>query len=1115
MNSSSVSTNKGPKELLRTEFHTNLISALKSSKVLKPVHVEVYNDSVWYNKRAQLRPRKHGVIIVKYNASNLKYEGFIYDLKRRQEDLEIVPMKVHVSTANSKWQAFKQAESAMKERDQFRPLASDETQLTTTVDSNIGGILLNTHFRIVVVSESFYHLPNLERMSLVYRELSHSIVGAHCVPSDSSLTHCAPQRMKLTSSFGKHVTSWEIFWFVPNAGERKTELNIHTMTPAQWRPEIYKPLISERLGKSHHELFALQINSLANPSSQKVRLKKLTTEVAPKAFSINESLNRTVSTNGNESTQTRMQHSQSVPNLQGNQSNEEVIADNNEDLNDKETQMLDKDMVDIDVTFLEEDTIENADQGKARKGKKKILVGETLGLDPSVSGVQYTQLGGIYGHFFNDLSDDVRALVMERYKNNKEYIRAFPIGSREREESTAKSKKEEDSFKPRTNFARMRKKIQDQANLGVEDSGTASQAEMRDDVLISNRKIELMAIRLQRIRRTHQLYRARRQWWRREYAVLEIQRIMRGRFARQFTSIYRRLQPIAATRIQRFYRSFRVKTVLVTWWYLTRRLTRFVLPKIKRFIRNCFLSWISKRQTSAVTIQKYVRRRIVYIKLLKWRAIKYLYRVVFPKAAVQIQRVIRGHWARKRFLRILEAKLVIMIDFPAALRIQRVFRGRRAKRLLEQLRYEYQMRLRLQNWVRRTVRRIWDKQLKEAQRIKHAATNIQRMYRGHYDRVIYQFLYHRHWYKFIFLPAVLKVQCKIRQHIAYRFVVKKLRDSRAARVIQRSFRYHVRYERTKKQRRALMQHRIELRVVFIQKHIRRFLARKKFRHMLLAYNGRVILAAKVIMRAWRTYKMEQNYSFMLEEVRKENEKKLYGQLVEVIDSLKTDIREAYNDLATAMKSRERYKERLRSLEEYVTQAALRMENIKKEMGKLTMDDFERGWAEALGQEYEYVIHQELMAREETRVIRAKLRSLQDEVLTLQLEIEESEMELDELDQRCIELINQMRVRLIREQERKAEKNMRRMIYRERAHWRIRSNRTNKMLAARSSYHRLVQEAKDRRSLAYATTVGFEKRERLRDYEKHYIEEQLDLEARNRGENSRPKTYVFFLFYISK
>ena len=45
---------------------------------------------------------------------------------------------------------------------------------------------------------------------------------------------------------------------------------------------------------------------------------------------------------------------------------------------------------------------------------KDARMSDSLGLPPQVSGVQYAQLGGIYGHFFNDLQPEVRAMVLER-----------------------------------------------------------------------------------------------------------------------------------------------------------------------------------------------------------------------------------------------------------------------------------------------------------------------------------------------------------------------------------------------------------------------------------------------------------------------------------------------------------------------------------------------------------------------------------------------------------------------------------------------------------------------------------------------------------------------------
>lgn len=1089
-------------EKIHTDFHKNLLIALNSSIFLKPLHVEVHNESVWYYNRHRLGPKKHGAIITKYNDSNLKFEGYIYDFKRRQEDLEIVAMRVNVSSANTKWLAYKQAEVAMRERDKFKIIVEDALLLTKD-SSKKAGIVLDTHYRVTVVSEQFYRKSYLERMHMIHRELCHSIVGMHSDPAyegSKPYFRSPPSWIRLASTLGTNVCALEIFWFVPGVGDKRTELIITALTPAQWRPDVYKPLISERLGAAHKGMQALQINPSAKPASQRHRLRKLTT-----AQDMSKSMPtlRTIPDTGGESAIVSRPSTAEL--------NENTVAEGDHQ------DALDLVADDLHSTSPPDDahnqpvpsSSSHAHHGRSKMGTRGGLA-ETLGLDSSVSGVTYDKLGGIYGHFFNDLSDDIRSMVLQRYKDNKELIRAQPeIKEDYLLGASKKKKKDEDSFQPRTNLSKLRKKLQDNANLGDTDKGTASQAEMRDDVLISNRKIELMAIRLQRMRRMHQLYRARRIFWRREYAAIVIQRCLRGSFARQFTKIYSRLQPLAAIRIQRFYRFFVEKRVLITWWYLVRRLTRFALPKIKRFIRNCFLSWIAKRQESAVVIQKYVRRRLVRVKAIKLQALLSVYRDVFPVAAVQIQRIFRGRQGRRRCRQILEAYLQLYVDIPAAIRIQRVFRGRRAKGLLDAMRYEYHCLLRIQFWARAVVRRIWDQQLLVAQRIKHAATTIQRHYRGHYDRFIYRLKYQQYWYVNIYLPAILTVQCRIRQYLAYRLVQDKLRHARAAVIIQRSFRYHVRYERTKRQRKLLVRQRFERNAVVMQMIVRRYLARKKYLQYLLAQRGQQTLAAKVIMRAWRTYKIEQKYEYLLEETRKENEKKLYDNLVQVASEVKRDVKEAYHDLTVTAKSRDRYKERLRAVEEYITQAALRLSNIKKEMGELTMEDYERGWAEALGQEYEYVVHQEQMAREESRVIRYKLRMIQEEVLALQLEIEDSEMELDEMDQRCIEVIERMRLRLIREQEKKAQRNMQRLLYRERSHWRVRSNRTKKMLAARSSYHRLVQEQKDARTVNYATTVSYEKRERRRDYEKEYVEKQLELEARDRTENAKPRTYEVY------
>ena len=49
--------------------------------------------------------------------------------------------------------------------------------------------------------------------------------------------------------------------------------------------------------------------------------------------------------------------------------------------------------------------------------------------------------------------------------------------------------------------------------------------------------------------------------------------------------------------------------------------------------------------------------------------------VLVPRAVLQIQSVVRGFIDRKRFQQIINLRLIERVDNPAAIRLQRIFRG--------------------------------------------------------------------------------------------------------------------------------------------------------------------------------------------------------------------------------------------------------------------------------------------------------------------------------------------------------------------------------------------------------------------------------------------------------
>lgn len=531
------------------DYRVELEKALSSSTRLQPIHVEIVNDSTWYYMRNRLGPKRQSFYNIKYNEAHLYYEGYIYQMARREEDLKVVPKKVMVGHAADKWKAYKLCEKAIKERD------SDVKSITMDMMERNIKVNLETHYRILVVSNSFIRVPPIERVAIVCEELL-SALGSTPSLMATDISEMVPSRFRHVSTFGPNVLSLNLFTFLRNPGPKEVMLQIKAITPSQWKPSVYPAILSERLGKDHQHVATLGVPNAAKPPQQKRRVQKLTTSLSTSALP-----------------------SAAPPTIVtvGDSKNGSVVSSLHSVASDDMSTAL---------------SVSEASESLPSDMQLQPELAETLGLHESISGVRYAKLGGIYGHFFNDLSQDVRAMVLERYQSNKHLIRlethADPNVARD---ITAIPLEEEPSFKPKTNLSVMRAKAQVEANLLPPDRGTTNQEQMREEVLLSSRKIELLAIRLQRIRRIHATFKARRRIWWRYWACITLQRVVRGWFARRFVHLYRKLQPIAVRRIQTFYRNLRTNRVLYAWQMIAYRLTRVALRIIKRFFHKCYLSW--------------------------------------------------------------------------------------------------------------------------------------------------------------------------------------------------------------------------------------------------------------------------------------------------------------------------------------------------------------------------------------------------------------------------------------------------------------------------------------------------------------------------------------------
>jgi len=165
-----------------------------------------------------------------------------------------------------------------------------------------------------------------------------------------------------------------------------------------------------------------------------------------------------------------------------------------------------------------------------------------------------------------------------------------------------------------------------------------------------------------------------------------------------------------------------------------------------------------------------------------------------------------------------------------------------------------------------------------------------------------------------------------------------------------------------------------------------------------------------------------------------------------------------------------------------------------------------GWAEALGQEYEQISYQCMQAREEMRLLRHKIYTTEEEILALQLEYEEQEMELDTMDVKSMEVMQLNHLREIQTAETQARRHWQKMIFREKVHWKITSNRANRVARHRERTKHVIEHSKQGRTIDFYTTVDYEKKKQREDYEHFIQEEQFTFDASERDRLAKPKTY---------
>jgi hypothetical protein len=248
----------------------------------------------------------------------------------------------------------------------------------------------------------------------------------------------------------------------------------------------------------------------------------------------------------------------------------------------------------------------------------------------------------------------------------------------------------------------------------------------------------------------------------------------------------------------------------------------------------------------------------------------------------------------------------------------------------------------LQKHCQLFVHRVWAARVRQDLRRKMAATAIQRRYRGTLDRQLCRMMAYKRWYITKFIPSILLVQSVVRRYHAIKLVNLIRRRDAAVRTIQHAFAEFC----ARRLARAVVKDLRKLRefraASNIQRYVRRRLAIVAFRRKKLEYKGRIIQAAKVITRAWASYQLAKRYRVLLEQHRRKYlGAKIYKYVVNRRE-VHEEMKEIRADIALCHKAIERRRERIRLIEVFQAQAAIRSNNVKKEMSQLRVEDFERG-----------------------------------------------------------------------------------------------------------------------------------------------------------------------------
>eukprot|EP00752_Nemacystus_decipiens_P018220 g16349.t1 len=615
------------------------------------------------------------------------------------------------------------------------------------------------------------------------------------------------------------------------------------------------------------------------------------------------------------------------------------------------------------------------------------------------------------------------------------------------------------------------------------------------------------AIRIQRARRLGGIPRAARRLRRRQRAALAVQRVFRGHLGRRYASIWKAVSALASTRLSAGWRRFIAQREFLVFRARARKGAIGLQALFRGHVARRYAAWCAAHYFAARHIQRGGRGFTARCRARRMRATR-AFELCGLSAILLVQKTIRGFLVRKAYERRFQEALRVRVIIPAAGVLQKCWRGKKGREEAALRRRMWAAATEIQRHARGLSKRMWWARVLRC-RLEHAmATRIEAVGRGYIDRELVKARRAQRYFLHTITPACILIQSQWRGYTRRRDLAMHKQRWLAALFIQVAYRGALfRRKARLRYQEWLVRHK-GVSATKIQCLFRKWQSRQLYRIRNVEASWRRTFATRIILRTWRSYKMNLAMDELKEQWRVEKAALELADAQNDIKDIKDDLELCLEDIAAVKKSIKNAKRRIKDLREFRKEAALRLPRVERLIENLTVQDMAGGWGENYDREWDMLSSCMSMAVEEERIVQVKIAKLELDLQILKLEIDDQEEDLDASSSREFNRMEALRRMEISRGLGLARRDRIKAVRRERMRWAVRDVRRNVIKRSRKDLQGFRELARAQRPLEVEHTISYEKRrdqERDEEAEVRRMEREARkerfLELKKKGEGS--------------